>query len=172
MRIPGTTFSDVPIYNPKDLRIQALEDAVRKHRDEKGDNRCYLDDYELYKVLGEPIPETACQLDEPDVMLTNCQRFIQCRHDPNKQYRSPMHAIEELIVTNEKKDETITQLQFEITKLKTEYQKLKRMKEMEFSQSCLDELDRLRGWVADLKIENIDLKQRYQTIVNLHGGPK
>lgn len=71
-----------------------LEIAIRKHRDEKGDDRCYLDDYELYAVLNEPIPESACQLNEPSEMIECCNRFVEARHDPSKAYLSPQREIE------------------------------------------------------------------------------
>src|SRR4051812_17113432 len=76
--------------------LQALKEAVRKHRDMQRDDRCYLDDYVLYQALGEPIPASACQLNEPLVMLTDCQRFIRCRHDPSKPYVSPQREIDRL----------------------------------------------------------------------------
>lgn len=59
------TISDV--YNSSDKvyltvldicsKLQELRDAVRKHRDERGHNRCWLDDKELYQALGDPICE-------------------------------------------------------------------------------------------------------------------
>jgi len=30
-----------------------LRDAIKKHRDQRGDDRCWLDDRELYAVLGD-----------------------------------------------------------------------------------------------------------------------
>lgn len=76
--------------------VERLRAAIRKHRDEKGDNRCWLDDYELYAALGEPIPDWACKLDEPYTMMVNCGRFIESRHDPSKPYLSPQKQIDEL----------------------------------------------------------------------------
>ncbi len=73
-----------------------LKEAIRKHRDTKGDDRCYLDDYELYQVLDEPIPPSACQLDAPEIMIRNCEKFICFRHDPSKPYLSPQREIQKL----------------------------------------------------------------------------
>jgi hypothetical protein len=71
----------------------ALQAAIRKHRDERGDDRCWLDDEELYKVLPEgytpPPRDTA-------VELANCERFIACRHNPATEYVSPQREIDRL----------------------------------------------------------------------------
>jgi hypothetical protein len=77
--------------------IIRLREAIRNHRDQVGDDRCYRDDYDLYQVLGEPIPEHACQQDPPEVMLENCKRYVASRHDPSKPYLS---IIEELSKDN------------------------------------------------------------------------
>lgn len=74
-------------------RVSELEAAIRKHRDYRGDDRCWMDDEELYKVLPEgytvPIRDTA-------VELKNCERFIACRQNPATEYVSPEREIEEL----------------------------------------------------------------------------
>lgn len=74
-------------------RVQQLESAIRKHRDQRGDDRCWLDDEELYKVLPEgyspPKRDSA-------VELKMCEKYISCRHNPNTEYISPQRAIEEL----------------------------------------------------------------------------
>ena len=51
--------------------VEKLMAAIRKHRDYRGDDRCFQDDAELYAVLPEgdtrPHSETA-------VTIENCQR--------------------------------------------------------------------------------------------------
>jgi hypothetical protein len=68
-------------------------DAIRQHRDERGDDRCWQDDEKLYAALPEgyvpPARDTA-------VELGNCQRYIECRHNPATVYVSPQRRIEEL----------------------------------------------------------------------------
>jgi hypothetical protein len=59
-------------------RVGELEAAIRKHRDARGDDRCWLDDLDLYAVLGDAVePSNA----EPprDTFLANCQRFYDAR---------------------------------------------------------------------------------------------
>jgi hypothetical protein len=60
-----------------------LESAIRKHRDQRGDDRCWLDDEELYKTLPEgyipPIRDSAVEIEL-------CKKFITCRHNPKIEY--------------------------------------------------------------------------------------
>ncbi len=72
--------------------VAGLLAAIRKHRDQRGDDRCHLDDGELYAVLPEgdtrPPQDTA-------VTLENCERFIRCRQQ-GREYVSPEREIERL----------------------------------------------------------------------------
>jgi hypothetical protein len=80
--------------------LDRLRAAIRAHRDQQGDDRCHLDDYELYRALGEPIPEHACRLNDPAVMRADCDRYIAYRHDPAKEYLSPQREIDRLTAEN------------------------------------------------------------------------
>src|SRR5688572_6257600 len=66
--------------------VLKYETAIRDHRDQKGDDRCWLDDEELYKTLPEgyfpPARDTA-------VELCNCVKFITNRKNPKTCYVSP-----------------------------------------------------------------------------------
>ena len=89
----GDLFEE-DFYSMKlESRVDELEAAIRKHRDQRGDDRCWLDDEELYKVLPEgyntPSRDTAVELD-------NCRKFIECRGNPGTEYISPERSIEEL----------------------------------------------------------------------------
>lgn len=72
--------------------IDRLRAAIRRHRDYRGDDRCYLSDGELYGVLPEgdtrPTSDTA-------VTIENCARYIECRQQ-GREYVSPQRRIEEL----------------------------------------------------------------------------
>lgn len=75
----------------------ALVAAIRKHRDQRGDDRCWLDDAELYRVLGgEPFEPKDCALPDPEKMLANCQRFIASRHPDGVPYISEQREIQRL----------------------------------------------------------------------------
>jgi hypothetical protein len=63
-----------------------LVNAIRKHRDQRGDDRCWLDDEELYTVLGEPQPNT--RLVPKEQFLSNCSRFWEHRQNPNQPYET------------------------------------------------------------------------------------
>jgi hypothetical protein len=73
--------------------LDSLRDAVRKHRDQRGDDRCWLDDEELYRALPEGYVAPAR---DASVELALCQQFIHCRHNPATVYVSPQRRIEEL----------------------------------------------------------------------------
>ena len=72
----------------KDILMQ----AIRKHRDMRGDDRCYQDDHDLYLILpeGDTRPET-----EVAVTIENCQRYIECRQS-GREYVSPQRRIKDL----------------------------------------------------------------------------
>jgi hypothetical protein len=72
---------------------ERLQQAIRQHRDEKGDDRCWMDDERLYAVLPEGYTPPAR---DSSVELENCRRFIACRRNPATEYVSPQRRIEEL----------------------------------------------------------------------------
>ncbi len=70
-----------------------LANAIRRHRDQRGDDRCWLDDEELYRELPEgyqPPQRDSC------VELEMCRKYIASRHNKNTIYVSPQRRIEEL----------------------------------------------------------------------------
>lgn len=73
-------------------RVKELEAAIRRHRDERGDDRCAADDGTLYAVLpeGDTRPER-----ETLVTIENCEKYIACRQT-GREYVSPQRRIEEL----------------------------------------------------------------------------
>lgn len=77
-----------------ETEVKLLRTSIRKHRDYRGDDRCHLDDGELYAVLpeGDTRPEK-----DTAVTIENCQRFIECRQI-GREYVSPQRRIEELEV--------------------------------------------------------------------------
>jgi hypothetical protein len=86
-------------------QITRLESAIRKHRDYRGDDRCWLDDEELYRVLPEgftaPPRDTA-------VELAKCQQYIACRHNPRTVYVSPETEITRLEWSLRQRDRLLT----------------------------------------------------------------
>lgn len=73
--------------------VRKLRDAIRLHRDQKGDDRCWMDDEVLYKTLPEGYtpPER-----DSTVELAHCQQYIASRHNPGTVYLSPEREIERL----------------------------------------------------------------------------
>jgi hypothetical protein len=85
-------------------KTRAYEAAIRKHRDQRGDDRCWMDDEELYKALPEgytpPERDTA-------VELRNCEIFLACRKNPATTYVSPQREIEALHAKLDKAKEAL-----------------------------------------------------------------
>ena len=77
------------------FRVNELEAAIRKHRDERGDDRCWMDDLELYDHLPEGVGNADLRLAPPEEQLANCRKFVECRHH-GTEYRSPEREIEQL----------------------------------------------------------------------------
>lgn len=75
--------SDSGCYDCSIDRIKELEAAIRKHRDQKGDDRCWLDDEELYNLLPEGFDSRQLS---PEIMLKNCAKFVASRHNPSLPY--------------------------------------------------------------------------------------
>lgn len=77
----------------RDREIDRLRAAIRAHRDQRGDDRCWQDDETLYAVLPEgytaPTREVAVELE-------HCQRYLECRRNPATEYISPQREIERL----------------------------------------------------------------------------
>lgn len=59
-------------------RVKELEEAIRKHRDQKSDDRCWMDDQELYKVLKDGNLGDN-RVGDKSQMLKNCERYLDQR---------------------------------------------------------------------------------------------
>jgi hypothetical protein len=55
-------------------RIARLEGAIRRHRDYRGDDRCHLDDFELYAALDDGA-EPDLTLPPREEFLASCERY-------------------------------------------------------------------------------------------------
>lgn len=62
--------------------IIRLRAAIRKHRDEKAHDRCWLDDQELYQTLPEADPGDLA-LPPKEEFIENCHRYWEHRRDPS-----------------------------------------------------------------------------------------
>ncbi len=69
----------------KELEAEAarLRDAIRKHRDQRGDDRCWLDDQDLYMALGPESINANTALPPRDQFLESCRRFWDQRQAPH-----------------------------------------------------------------------------------------
>lgn len=101
--------------------VKRLRRAIRKHRDERGDDRCWLDDETLYGVLPEGFtPPTR----DTRVEKSNCDRFISSRHNPRTEYTSPQKRIEELEAELKEREADYTSCCEDRSRLEQEVKKL------------------------------------------------
>lgn len=59
--------------------VERLRAGIRYHRDQKGDDRCWVDDLRLYEMLPEGPVGYDSTLPPEDVFLDNCKRFCRTR---------------------------------------------------------------------------------------------
>jgi hypothetical protein len=95
-----TLIHEIHILNGQRLerahtRIKILEENIRKHRDSwlNGDDKCWKDNVELYKLLPEgfELPER-----DESVELEDCKKYLHSCHHPGVAYVSPQRRIEML----------------------------------------------------------------------------
>ena len=80
--------------NCDQLEIYHIREAVRRHRDAKGHDRCWMNDHELYRTVlpDEPIPDP--QLPMRDEFDQGCQlhwildAMRRCREYADGQYEA------------------------------------------------------------------------------------
>lgn len=81
------------LWDKTSASLTALQNGVRSHRDQRGDDRCWLDDETLYALLPEGYAPPAR---DAAVEFRNCERFIATRRNPKTEYVSPQREIERL----------------------------------------------------------------------------
>lgn len=64
------------------FKVQELRNAIRVHRDERGHDRCWLDDQKLYQSLPEASPGDL-NLPPKEEFIQNCHRYWEHRQDPS-----------------------------------------------------------------------------------------
>jgi hypothetical protein len=64
--------------------VRRLREGIRAHRDQRGDDRCWLDDEKLYALLPEG---TAARTHmDFELMYPNCRRFLETRVHPRDRF--------------------------------------------------------------------------------------
>lgn len=84
----------------------ALLAAIKEHRDQRGDDRCWLDDKKLYAITGEVTDEGDAALPPREVFLANCARYFECR-----QSGAPYFARDNALNSVRDLEEKITQME-------------------------------------------------------------
>jgi hypothetical protein len=88
------------------VEVDRLKGAIRKHRDAHGDDRCWIDDLELYRIIGDgDVDPSSLKLPSKCEFLESCSRFWSQRQHPADRSIDP-HCM------------TIAQLEAEVDRLK------------------------------------------------------
>lgn len=100
MKVVNTSTIDADLMPTTSIgyltnECRRLRNAIRLHRDQRGDDRCWMDDQALYDVLPEKVKGNAQS--SPEEMLTQCKKFIERRHNPTQEYLSPVAIIKKRI---------------------------------------------------------------------------
>lgn len=66
--------------------LEKLREAVKKHHDQRADDRCFLDDAELYAAAG--LESADVRVGDKDAMLENCKRFLAQRCEGGGPWKS------------------------------------------------------------------------------------
>ena len=76
--------NDLESMSPEDLiaEIKKLRAVIRYHKDQKGDDRCWVDDIRLYETLPEGCTGYDSTLPPENVFLENCKKFCKTRQTP------------------------------------------------------------------------------------------
>lgn len=61
------------------VRVQELESAIKYHAAQERDDRCWMDDLKLYKLVG--ITEHPGLSLPKEQFLSNCAKYWQCQQD-------------------------------------------------------------------------------------------
>jgi uncharacterized small protein (DUF1192 family) len=88
--------------------IERLQAGIRHHRDQKGDDRCWLDDLDLYDLLPEGHVDPDLSLPPKAEFLRSCERYWEQRCPFNKAGHITRPGL------------TIAQLEAEIERLRAE----------------------------------------------------
>lgn len=65
-------------YNAVCIRLEQFRSAIKDHRDQYSDDRCWMDDQKLYRVLGDgDLGDN--HIGDKRAMLENCKRFLDQR---------------------------------------------------------------------------------------------
>lgn len=67
-------------YGELQIQLLKLRNAIRQHRDEKGHDRCWMDDQRLYEVLPDKI-DIDTTLPSRECFLKNCEKFYENRQN-------------------------------------------------------------------------------------------
>lgn len=76
-----TDLEEMTVEQLKD-EVKKLRAVIRYHKDQKGDDRCWVDDLRLYETLPEGPVGYDSTLPTEEVFLENCKRFCKSRQVP------------------------------------------------------------------------------------------
>lgn len=112
---------DLAEINKLKAEIDRLKASIRIHRNKKRDDRCWIDDYELYSILNEPFDVDTHRLPCREEFLMSCGRYWEQRQPTGAPITEHPPDPEDM---SDPKTLTIGQLEREIARLRAENEKL------------------------------------------------
>ncbi len=79
MRMVATEAACRRVIEERDAEVRRLQDAIRVHRDQRGHDRCYLDDDALYSTLPEGKANADTTLPPRTEFLAGCAAYYDAR---------------------------------------------------------------------------------------------
>lgn len=156
---------DIEFMSIFDLQaeVQKLRDGIRAHRDQKGDDNCWLDDQMyLYGLLPEKIGADP-ELPNKDLMMLNCSRYYECRK-AGKLYK-PLKKFDEARAKGQSDPEYVTVI-FDMLGIEEVWSEAEPGKWVSSHKEQRDALEGLVRLIKSRQVENVLWHQKAEEAVD------
>jgi len=141
---------------------QKLRDGIRVHRDQKGDDNCWLDDQMyLYGLLPEKIGADP-ELPNKDLMMLNCSKYYECRK-AGKLYK-PVTKFDDKIANGQSDPEYVTVI-FNTLGIQEVWSEAEPGKWVSSHKEQRDKLESLVRLIKTRQVENVLWHQKAEEAV-------
>lgn len=143
--------------------VLKLRNGIRAHRDQKGDDNCWLDDQMyLYGLLPEKIGAEP-ELPNKDLMMLNCSRYYECRQN-GKLYK-PLKKFDENRAKGQTDPEYVTVI-FNTLGIEEVWSEVEPGKWVSSQKDKRDSLEGLMRLIKSRQVENVLWHQKAEEAVD------